>query len=202
MSARPHPTARRVASALLLLAAELFGGSLAWFAARVAAPARLPTYADGIVVLTGGADRVAAGLRLLAQGRARILLVSGVGGDAGFGALARQTGTDPALAERVTLGRVAASTYGNAQETAAWARANRLDSLIVVTAYYHMPRALAELSRALPGVRLYPDPVRPVALVGVLPLRLLAVEYAKWLAAQAGLTAFGEAELAQPRMGG
>ena len=39
-----------------------------------------------------------------------------------------------------------------------------MHSLIVVTAGYHMPRALAELRRALPDVTLYPVPVQPPAM--------------------------------------
>ena len=88
------------------------------------------------------------------------------------------------------MGRAAATTRGNAAETASWARENRLGSLVVVTAAYHMPRALAELARALPGVVLRPSPVRASA-EGSPGLRLLAGEYTKWLATVAGLSALG-----------
>jgi len=151
-----------------------------------------PPQADGIVAFTGGAGRVEAALRLLAEGRARQLLISGVGGAVEFGALAHLAGVDPHLGSRVTLGRAAASTRGNAAETADWAEANDVRSLIVVTAGYHMPRALAELGRVLPDVMLYPMPVQPPALRdGKEPamLRLLAEEYTKWLAAEVGLSA-------------
>ena len=63
-------------------------------------------------------------------------------------------------------------------------------SLLVVTAGYHMPRALLEIGRALPEEILYPVPVQPPALRGpggVGTARLLAVEYTKWLAAHLGL---------------
>ncbi len=177
-----------------LAACLLLAGGFAQFlaATRAGGPdgaAGPPPRADAIVALTGGAERVATALRLLADGRGRLLLVSGVGGEAGFTALARQAGADPALRSRVTLGRAAASTRGNALETAAWARAHGMGSLLVVTAWYHMPRALAELARALPEIRLYPVPVRPPALGDAATVRLLAGEYAKWLAAEAGLSA-------------
>ena len=70
----------------------------------------------------------------------------------------------------------------------------RWAKLIVVTGFYHMPRALTEFRRALPDVRLVPVPVRPPGLrrwdglthwVG---LRLMTEEYMKFLAAQVGLT--------------
>ena len=165
----------------------------AWFLHAALVAAAAAGAADGIVALTGGAERVETALKLLAEGRARVLLVSGVGGATEFAALARRAGVDPALRVRVTLGRTAASTRGNAAETADWTRANGLRSLIVVTAGYHMPRALAELSRALPEVALYPVPVLPPAMrePGPNALRLLAGEYTKWLAAEAGLSSLG-----------
>ena len=176
----------------------------AWFLHAAWISVEPPPAADGIVALTGGAERVATALKLLTEGRARVLLISGVGGTTDFGALARLAGVDPALGDRVTLGRAAASTHGNAAETAEWARANGLHSLIVVTAGYHMPRALAELSRAVPEVALHPVPVLPPAMrqPGLTALRLLAGEYTKWLAAEGGLSALGsraETHVTPPR---
>lgn len=165
-------------------------GGFGWFVAetRRTPPTLLPE-ADGIVALTGGAERVETALWLLANGRGHVLLVSGVGGSADLAALGRTAGFPPdqlsGLREKVTLGRAASSTHGNAIETADWARAHALASLIVVTAAYHMPRALAELSRALPDVALRPVPVRPAAPGA--HWRLLAGEYAKFLAVEAGL---------------
>jgi len=154
----------------------------------------LPRQADGIVALTGGATRIETAFKLLAEGRGQKLLVSGIGRNTDLAALATRAGLDPTpFAERVTLGRNAASTHGNALETAAWARANHISSLIVVTAYYHMPRAMTEFTQAMPTIRLFPYPVligetgtqdRPV------PMRLLIEEYSKFLVATAGLTAW------------
>jgi uncharacterized SAM-binding protein YcdF (DUF218 family) len=178
---------------LLAALALAWAGGFVWFLRAAWVTAEPPAAADGIVALTGGAERVETALKLLAEGRARVLLISGVGGAADFAELAHRAGVDAALRARVTLGRTAASTRGNAAETAEWARANGLRSLIVVTAGYHMPRALAELSRAMPGVTLYPAPVLPPALrqPGLNALRLLAGEYSKWLATEAGLSELG-----------
>jgi uncharacterized SAM-binding protein YcdF (DUF218 family) len=82
-------------------------------------------------------------------------------------------------------------TAENATETADWVRANGLQSLIVVTAGYHMKRALTEMARVLPDVTLYPAPVVPPGLRNaprLRALRLLAGEYTKWLAAEVGLS--------------
>ena len=175
--------------AVLALAMVLWAGGFPWFLRQIEQPAPPLDKADGIVVLTGGADRIEAGLRLLAEGRATWLLISGIGGRADLTTLTRGSGVDVTpLAERIKLGRKAASTRGNARETAAWARDNGIGTLIVVTAYYHMPRALTELRAALPDVVLRAAPVH--AHGGPATTRLLAEEYSKYLLARAGLTAW------------
>ena len=97
------------------------------------------------------------------------------------------------------MGRSATSTHGNAQETEAWVRQNGIQSLIVVTAGYHMPRALIEIGRAVPHVVLHPVPVQPPAMrySGIEDpemLRLMAQEYTKWLAAALGLSRYQASE--------
>lgn len=182
----------RVLSGTAVLLAVLWGMGFAWFLRSALTLHPPPPYADGIVAFTGGAGRVEVALRLLAQGQARLLLISGVGGAAGLRDFGQLAGIDaPQLADRVTLGRSAASTRGNAAETAGWARQHDVRSLIVVTAGYHMPRALAELGRALPEVTLHPMSVLPQEGQdsGPSALRLLAGEYTKYLAAELGLTA-------------
>ena len=167
-------------------------GGFAWFAYTATRPGPRVPEADGIVVLTGGAGRIEAALDLLRQDRARLMLISGVAEHLELDQLTHAAGLTLAsgLANRIALGHSATSTIGNAMEAAAWARANGLHSLIVVTAGYHMRRALAEIGTALPDVVLYPDPVQPPALTrpGLGTLRLLAAEYSKWLAVELGLT--------------
>ena len=186
------------AGVLILVASLAWGFGFALFLHEATQPSEPPAQADGIVALTGGADRIETALRLLAEGRARALLVSGTGGGAELAELARRAGLDPAPWEsRVTLGRKATSTRGNAAETAEWARENGIRSLMVVTAAYHMPRALTELGRMLPGVALYPVAVIPPPINGAAVLldagmlRLMAEEYTKWLVARLGLSALG-----------
>lgn len=174
--------------ALTLVALLAATAGFVLFMRATAQPAALPPHADGIVALTGGADRVETALRLLADGRADKLLLSGIGPVTELAPLARRAGVDgAALAERVTLGRHAASTRGNALETQAWAREEHIRSLIVVTGYYHMPRALAELAPALPGVTLHPFPVGG-GVAHRAAMRLLLEEYVKYLAVRVGIT--------------
>jgi len=197
MAAAAAVTTRRLCltwlGAGLLAAAVVWTAGFVWFLQNIHHPPEPPPRADGIVALTGGAERIETALRLLRDNQARLLLVSGIGGSVELGSLAHRAGLDAApLADRVTLGRAATTTRGNALETAAWTRSNAIHSLIVVTAFYHMPRALTELHRALTGVTLYPLPVltpEAAARIGPFPLlRLEAEEFCKFLLARSGLS--------------
>jgi uncharacterized SAM-binding protein YcdF (DUF218 family) len=192
-----HRRARRfwrLAGVLLLFVALGWGAGLVWYIRLVGQPVDQPVPAatDGIVALTGGAERVETALRLLAQGRAEKLLLSGIGGRAEFSEFAARAGVEASrLEQRVTLGRDAHSTHGNAIETAAWVRREGVRSLIVVTAAYHMPRALIEFHAAMPDVVFYPMPVVPPGFEGLRRLRLVAEEFTKYLAAEIGLSVIG-----------
>jgi uncharacterized SAM-binding protein YcdF (DUF218 family) len=181
-----------LAAGLAILWAAGFG----WFVTKVAAerPAAPAPHAEGIVVLTGGADRVAAGFKLLTGGAAPLLLISGAGAGTYLGDFTRRDGIDArAQAPHITLGHAARSTRGNARETARWVTLHHLRSVIVVTADYHMPRALIELHRHLPGTRLYAHPVRPPSMLHPMrgpALRLLAGEFCKYLLVRARLGGF------------
>ena len=171
---------------LLVLA---FGAGFAGFVAAAHRQPTPPPQADGIVVLTGGPERVETGLRLLASGHAGVLLVSGVAHGAALIDLLHRAGLeDGPLATRITLGRVATTTFGNAAETAEWVRLHHLDTLIVVTAGFHMPRALLEIGREIPDVTLYPVAVQPQEAGHLGSFRLLAAEYVKLLAAWLGIS--------------
>ncbi len=181
---------QRLARIVTVLTSLLVVGLGAGFAGFVVAAHQeppLPPQADGIVVFTGGAERVETGMHLLAEGRAGLLLVSGVAHGAGLDGLLHRAGLpDGPLDARITLGRTATTTLGNAEETAEWVRAHRIHSLIVVTAGFHMPRALLELRRVLPPTGLYPSPVQPQAVGRLSSLRTLAAEYIKLIGAWIG----------------
>ena len=116
--------------------------------------------ADGIVVLTGGTSRVADALELLAAGRGKRLLISGVNPGTTTADIAHQAaGYDKLLKCCVDLDYSAINTLGNAVETRRWAIDRGFHSLVIVTSSYHMPRALAEISHQLPDVTLIPFPV-------------------------------------------
>jgi uncharacterized SAM-binding protein YcdF (DUF218 family) len=137
---------------------------------------------DGIVVFTGGADRVQAGLDLLKHKHGHELLISGVNKGTRLPDLLRETKQNPAdFPCCITLGFAATDTVGNAHETADWAHTHKVQSLLVVTSNYHMPRALIEMRRALPTAQVSPYPVVSSRFQILTPkgLRLTLREYQK-----------------------
>jgi len=209
MSALPRGRAARlrrlgVAAAAFGLAGWI-GGFLGFAGSLPSAPAEPGRRVDAIVVLTGGAERVETGLRLLAAGQARLLLISGVHAEVTLADLAQRARLDPAaLADRVTLGHAAQTTRGNAAETAAWARANGVRSVRLVTSTYHMPRALIEFGRGLPEIEILPHPVLPPSFEAAGWWRsathasLMMTEFGKYLLAALGFAGGGLDPLAPP----
>ncbi|ARJ66341.1 hypothetical protein WV31_12045 [Magnetospirillum sp. ME-1] len=187
---------RRIAIAAMVAAGALlggWGGGLVWFAADLASRVEDgATATDAVVVLTGGADRLETGLGLLESGMGRKLLVSGVHRGVDLPELLRKAHVAPAQAHCcIALGHAADDTVGNAAETAAWMRREGFASLRLVTAAYHMRRALLEFRRAMPEAVIIAHPVFPDAFKRDQWWRwpgtahLLAVEYTKYLGALA-----------------
>jgi uncharacterized SAM-binding protein YcdF (DUF218 family) len=118
------------------------------------------TRADGIVAMTGGAQRIGDAIDLLAQGYAKRLLISGVNERTNRDQISNLNPGQRRLFDCcVDLDYRARNTIGNAIETRRWAEANGFDAIIVVTSNYHMPRTLAELDHALPNLQKIPYPV-------------------------------------------
>ncbi len=181
--------------------AAVWGGAIAgcgllvgflWFASRVATdePA-LDRNADGIVVLTGGASRIVDAVELLASGRGRRLLITGVNRTTSTGELSRLVPQyERMFGCCVDLDYSAVNTVGNAIEARRWVKQHDFRSLVVVTSSYHMPRAMAELAHQLPDVTLIPFPVvtekRRVEpwWSNAADTRLLLSEYLKFIAAK------------------
>ena len=134
--------------------------------------------ADAIVVLTGGVGRLEAGIRLLAQKHANIMLASGVHKDVLPRELSALTGADMALFNCcITLDHAAQNTIENAVETAKWTSRNKIKSLILVTADYHIQRSVLLFRKSMPNTVIIPYPVK-----SKMPLYKLAKEYNKYLA--------------------
>lgn len=178
--------------AALLILGMIWAVGLLAFSGRVeqSTPAKEPSVADGVVVLTGASNiRLEAATKLLEAGKGKRLLISGVNREATREDVLNVTkAVKPIYDCCVDLGFAAANTVGNARETAEWARAKGYHSLIVVTADYHMPRAMLELRATLPDTVLYPYPVATEGLDAHrwwkqnATTRRMVVEYCKYLA--------------------
>lgn len=152
--------------------------------------------ADGITVLTGGGSRIDEAMKLLANHKANRVLITGVYKKTTKETLKSSASQgDQLFSCCVDLDYEARNTIDNATETAEWVAKHKYTSVIVVTSNYHMPRALAELGRAMPGVTLIPYSVVDNnvhlkhwwAYPGT--AKLLVSEYLKYLPAVARLGA-------------
>jgi uncharacterized SAM-binding protein YcdF (DUF218 family) len=200
---QPAPTTaprRWVPAAIVAVLAIVFVGAAVGFVGFLSqlrgAEVKPGHNADGIVVLTGGSSRVSDAMELLAGGYGKRLLISGVHPTSAASDISRSLPDNAApdneslLSCCVDLDRSAVNTRSNAAETRRWARDRGFKSLIVVTSNYHMPRAIVELSHAMPEIALIPFAVvgdkwrdEPWWTSGT-TLRLLLSEYVKYVAAE------------------
>ena len=177
--------------ALFVLAAIGLCVGFFWFVEQL--PTGEPVLAgeaDGIVVLTGRASRISDAIELLASGRGKRLLITGVYPTTTPAAIARLVPEHQKLFDCcIELDHSAVNTVGNAVQTRVWAKKYDIKSLIVVTSNYHMPRAMTELAHELPEVKLIAYPILPERMrieswwSNLAEARLLFAEYLKFLRA-------------------
>jgi uncharacterized SAM-binding protein YcdF (DUF218 family) len=153
-----------------------------------------PSPVDAIVVLTGGSERVPAGLELLSAGKGKKLFISGVyPGLTPDKILGSQNISASLRSCCIVLGHVAESTQGNAEETEDWLAIENYHSLRLVTANYHMPRSLLLFHTLMPDMVIVPHPIAPESVVldewwqHAGTASLLINEYDKYLVARFGI---------------
>ena len=190
-----YATARRIYAAAVAVMAITFVlaavGFVAFLSQVRGVEMKPEGRADGIVVLTGGSSRVSDAMELLAGGYGKRLLISGVHPTSGASDISRSVPESQSLFNCcVDLDYSAINTRSNAAQTRRWTHERGFKSLIVVTSNYHMPRAIVELSHAMPKVSLIPFAVvgdkwrdEPWWTSGT-TVRLLLSEYVKYVAAE------------------
>jgi uncharacterized SAM-binding protein YcdF (DUF218 family) len=184
----PRSPLRRAAGIGLRLCAVVvlaWLGGFAWFALTLPSAVPLAVTTDAVVVLTGGAGRLARGVAALDAGSARRMFVSGVGAHIGKPALAASVGVPlKRFTSAVDLGYAAVDTRSNAIETTAWIQRHGYRSLRLVTSAAHMRRARLELAAQMPANVTIVEDAIPVAIGpdGI------AREYSKYLLRVAALS--------------
>ncbi len=145
--------------AAVILVALVYALAFAVWVSLLPATPDVPPQADGVVVLTGGEPRLDVAVALFERGVGKRLLISGASTAATRQTLANMAHGGARFECCADIGYAAQDTKGNAAETAEWARGHQFRSLIVVTARYHMPRAMQEFTHAMPDMTLLPYPV-------------------------------------------
>ncbi len=129
-----------------------------WVSLLPATPDITPQ-ADGIVALTGGGPRLDIAVALFEKGVGQRLLISGAGLATTRDTLKNVTHGGARFDCCADIGYAAEDTHGNAVEAAGWVHGHQYRSIVVVTARYHMPRAMREFASVMPDVTLLPYPV-------------------------------------------
>lgn len=143
------------------------------------------TQAEGIVALTGGTDRIATSILLLEENSSAQLLISGVNKQVPPAEILHMVPSH--LTDKITLGYLAETTAENALETANWIRQKNINSILLVTSFYHMPRSMVEILKHTPHLTIVPYPVFPksfnnsVEWIKTRYAWLLFIEYHKFI---------------------
>jgi uncharacterized SAM-binding protein YcdF (DUF218 family) len=109
------------------------------------------TKTDAIIVLTGDKYRISEGIRIFKNGFGKRLLISGVNEKITDAKIKSLYGNDTETRNLfdccIDIDRISENTFQNSRETYFWARDLNLNSLLVVTSNYHIPRVKLEFSR-------------------------------------------------------
>jgi len=154
----------KIAFIALPMLALAWGVGFGWFASKASSskPYDLAQRADVVIVLTGGEGRVDAGLNLFAAKRAPYLYITSVHNQLDeYRIRARWQGQTPLPECCIFLDHQATTTAQNALQARDWIinSGQYISTVRLVTSNYHMPRALVDFKRLMPGITFYPHPI-------------------------------------------
>ena len=164
---------------VLAFVAIIYGLGFALFAVTLGDPAPADTpKVDAIVAITGGKGRIEHAAELLAEGKAKRLLIAGADPAVRKADLVARLHAPRKLFDCcVDLGSESVDTRSNAEEARRWVERHNYKSIRLVTSDWHMRRARYEFNRQLDsGVTIIPDAVRTEPNFGT-----LFAEYNKYL---------------------
>ncbi len=151
---------------------------------------------DAIIVLTGETKRITDSIEEFAKGNANRLFISGIHKQSSLEKLIDKTIFDlqkegklktskENLKSRISTGR-AENTIENGLESATWIKNNKVESIRLITSYYHMPRSKLIFEKYIPNVKIIEHPItfankKPNIFSNSRQLRLTFSEYNKYI---------------------
>ena len=151
---------------------------------------------DAIIVLTGETKRITESIEELNKGNSPKLFISGVYLQSPLSKLIDKTilglqksgklkTTPDSLKSKISTGK-AENTIENALESAVWVKKNNVETIRLITSFYHMPRAKLLFQKYLPNTVIIYHPIsfsqsRITTLFNTHMLGLIFSEYNKYL---------------------
>ena len=114
---------------------------------------------DAIIALTGGRNRIAEAVKLLKQGRAKRLFISGVDKDISLQNIKTTQQVSITDDSNIDIGHNASNTLENAKESSEWIKTHNIKSIRLVTSNYHVLRSLTEFKDQNPNLKIIIHPV-------------------------------------------
>jgi len=103
---------------------------------------------DAAIVLTGDQYRIQRGIDLVKDGVTNKLLISGVNKAISQTSIMTEfPDTKDLFICCIDLDMISTNTFENARESYLWTRNNNINSAIIVSSHYHLPRVKLEFSR-------------------------------------------------------
>ena len=148
----------------------LYAAGFVWFALSLPTENKYPdTKTDAIVALTGERFRITDSISELSRGNSEKLFISGIYEDAPINrvidqtiyrlAKSKPTSTVAGLRAKIETEGKATSTLENAIETSRWIKANGIESVRLMTSFYHMPRSEMVFKKYMPSLVIVPHPL-------------------------------------------
>ena len=142
--------------------------------------------AEAIVVLTGGRHRLLEAMKLLNNGAADKLFISGVQKKISLHELEKKNAIKIKSNREIILDKIATNTVENARETCAWLKDKNIKSIILVTSNYHILRSVVEFRRWNKDIKIllhpvYSEKISPSWWKSLDNFYFLAGEYNKFL---------------------
>ncbi len=119
-------------------------------------------YNNNFIVLTGGDNRVKKSLKIFFQikNKNKNLFISGVGKGFNKKTLNKLTQNNPNYTKIIDcciqIEGISRNTFSNAVESFKWVKSKKINSFVLLTNNYHMPRAMLEFKSIFKDIKITP----------------------------------------------